>query len=113
MAALKTADMFIGLASGFIGGGLLTGAFMANRSNTLIAESARLATIQMQKLDEAQQDAYTYKQLYRRTEHCLQHLEAENKKLKSAGTASSVTLDVLFITSVLGVASYTLAAMMK
>ena len=109
MAALKTADMFIGLASGFVGGGLLTGAYMASRSNTLIAESARLATVQMQKIDEAQQDAHTYKQLYRRTENYLQHLEAENKKLKSSGCAS----DVLLITGVLGVASYTLANMMK
>jgi hypothetical protein len=82
---------------------------MASRSNTLIAESARLATVQMQKIDEAQQDAHTYKQLYRRTENYLQHLEAENKKLKSSGCA----LDVLFVSSVLSVASYTIAGMMK
>lgn len=113
MAALKTADMFVGLASGFIGGGLLTGALMASRSNTLIAESARLATVQMQKIDEAQQDAHTYKQLYRKTEHCLQHLEAENKKLKSARADSAVASDVLLITGLLGVASYTFAGMMK
>ncbi len=113
MASLKTADMFIGLASGFVGGGLLTGAFMASRSNTLIAESARLASLQMQKIDEAEADAEIYKQLYRRTEHCIQHLEAENKKLKSVGAPSAVASDVLLITGVLGVASYTLASMMK
>jgi hypothetical protein len=109
MAALKTADMAIGLASGFIGGGLLTGAFMASRSNTLVAESARLATVQMQKIDDAEADAEIYKQLYRKTENYLQHLEAENKKLKSSGCG----LDVLFVSSVLSVASYTLAGMMK
>jgi len=82
MATLKAADTFVGGMFGLIGGSLLTGAYMANKSNTLILETGRLAEVQTKKLEEAKRTADHYKYLCKANTVCLEHLESENKKLK-------------------------------
>lgn len=111
MATLKAADTFVGLMFGFIGGGLLSGAYLTNKSNGIILESGKLAQVYAKKLDDAERTAEHYKYLYSGISICVDHLEAENKKLKES--PQILWNDVLLVGSVSVVATTVISAMMR
>ena len=112
MATLKAADAFVGGMFGFIGGGLLSGAYMAHNSNKVNLEAANFARTQVQQLDDARRTAEHYKYLYKGAQVCLDHLESENKKLKQT-TIDTSWKDIAGAICTTGFGLTVLSAMMK
>ena len=113
MATLKAADTFVGVMFGFIGGGLLSGAYMAHNSNKVNLEAANFTRVQVQQLDDARRTAEHYKYLYKGAQVCLDHLESENKKLKETTTENEFWKDVAISVGVSTIGYTIVSGMLK